>query len=158
MIGENGVYVMGLAQRIPSASNRSPPCATKSSPITGKTRRVELAKAAGTRFESELDAGLSQGKTFDTMCAAQFIRPLKLSPFSLTSTSVPELADKSKFAQVQEVAGKMHPGQCSPFIPTEDGGFILYFKSELPVDDSLVQRELPDFSGPDAGAPGDCRI
>jgi hypothetical protein len=110
-----------------------------------QSKALELARAAGSRFESALGAGLAQGKTFDTMCAAQFVRPQNLSPFSLTSTSIPEVPDKSEFEQLQETAGRMHAGQCSPFIPTADGGFLLYVKAQLPVDEATLQRDLPVF-------------
>jgi hypothetical protein len=143
--GENGVYVMGLAKRIPSEIQ--PLSAVRDKVIADyrQNKALELAKAAGGRFESELSAGLAQGKSFDTMCAAQFIRPQKLSPFSLASTSIPEITDKAEFEQIQDVAGKMHPGQSSPFIPTADGGFMLYLKTELPIDEATVQRELPPY-------------
>jgi hypothetical protein len=36
-------------------------------------------------------------------------------------------------------------GQSSPFIPTANGGFILYVKGQLPLDPGNVQRDLPEF-------------
>ena len=110
-----------------------------------QNQALELAKAAGKHFEDALGAGLSQGKTFDTMCAAQFIHPITLGPFSLTSKSIPELPEKIEFDRVMDVASKMHPGQTSPFIPTDDGGFFLYIKAQLPVEDAALHRDLPAF-------------
>lgn len=143
--GMEGAYVMGLVQRIPSEAQ--PLSAVREQVIADyrESKAVDLAKTAGSHFEQDLQAGLGQGKTFETMCAARFIHPEKLSPFSLVTTSLPDISDKSLFAQVQEVAGRMHPGQTSPFIPTDDGGFILYYKAALPVDESLVKQELPNF-------------
>jgi hypothetical protein len=145
VMGEHGVYVMGLAKRIPSEIQPLSAVHDQVARDYRQDKAIEMAKAAGGRFESALNAGLQQGKTFDTMCAAQFIRPQKLSPFSLASTSIPEVTDKAEFEQLQDVAGKMHAGQCSPFIPSADGGFILCVKAELPVDPAVEQSEMPEF-------------
>jgi hypothetical protein len=145
LAGEEAVYVAGLQKRIPSQIQPLSAVHEKVAADYRQSKALELARAAGSRFESALGAGLAQGKTFDTMCAAQFVRPQNLSPFSMTSTSIPEVPDKSEFEQLQDVAGKMHAGQYSPFIPTADGGFLLYVKAQLPVDEAALQRDLPAF-------------
>ena len=145
LVGEDAVYVVGLQNRIPSAIQPLSAVHDKVAADCRQVNALELAKSAGSRFESALGAGLSQGKTFDTMCAAQFVRPKTLSPFSLTTTSIPEVPEKAEFQQLQEIAGKMNPGQCSPFIPTEEGGFLMYVKAKLPVDEAALQRDLPAF-------------
>ena len=142
---EEAVYVAGLQKRIPSEIQPLSAVHEKVAADYRQSKALELARAAGTRFESALGAGLAQGKTFDTMCAAQFVRPQNLSLFSLTSTSIPEVPDKSEFEQVQETAGRMHAGQCSPFMPTAGGGFLLYVKAQLPVDQAVLQRDMPVF-------------
>lgn len=145
LVGEEAVYVAGLAKRIPSEVQ--PFSAVKDKVLADyrQSQGLDAAKATGKRFTEELDAGLQQGKTFDTMCAAQFVRPIKLTPFSLRSNSVPEITNKVEFEQVAEIAGKMQPGQSSPFIPTADGGFVLHIKSRTPVDPSTMERELPSY-------------
>ena len=146
------VYVAGLQKRIPSEIQPFSAVHDKVAADYRQSKALELARAAGSRFESALGAGLAQGKTFDTMCAAQFVRPQTLSPFSLTSTSIPEVPDKSEFEQLQETAGRLHAGQCSPFIPTADGGFLLYFKAELPVDEADTATRSAGLFGQDARA------
>lgn len=142
---EDAVYVVGLQKRIPSTVQ--PLSAVREKVIADykAEQALEGAKAAGTRFETALGAGLSQGKTFDTMCAAQFVHPTKLTPFSLTSTNIDNLPENADFEPVMETAARMHPGQVSPFVPTPDGGFLLYFKAQMPVDAATVQRNLPAF-------------
>jgi hypothetical protein len=143
--GEEAVYVVGLQKRIPSEIQPLSAVHDKVAADDRESQALQLARAAGSRFEQELGAGLGQGKTFDTMCAAQFIHPQTLSPFSLTSTAIPELPDKADFEQVMNTAARMHPGQCSPFIPTANGGFILYIKAPLPVDEAALKRDMPAF-------------
>jgi hypothetical protein len=143
--GTNGYYVVGLARRIPSQVQ--PLSAVRDKVIADYMQGMALEKAkdAGKRFESELQAGMSQGKTFDTMCAAQFVHPTKLTPFTMMTQSIPELTNKVEFTQLQEMAGKMQPGQATPFMPTPDGGILFYVKARLPADDALVKQNLPAY-------------
>jgi len=143
--GEEAVYIAGLQKRIPSQIQPLSAVRDKVEADYRQSKALELARAAGSRFESALGAGLAQGKTFDTMCAAHFVRPQALSPFSLVSSSIPEVPDKAQFEQLLETAARLHAGQCSPFIPTADGGFVLYVKAELPVDQAALQRDMPAF-------------
>jgi hypothetical protein len=145
ILGENGVYIACLANRIPSEVQPLSAVKKQVEADYKEDQALELAKAAGDRFQKALQEGLSQGKTFTTMCAAQFIRSQKLTPFSLTTESIPEITDKAEFEQLQDVVGKMHPGQVSPFIPIADGGFFVYYKGDLPVDESAMQRNFPAF-------------
>jgi len=145
LVGESAVYVVGLEKRIPSEIQPLSAVHDKVAADYRKSKAIELAKAAGARFQQAMADGLAQGKTFETMCAAQFVRPKTLSPFSLSSTSIPEVPEKTEFEQLQDVAGRMQPGQCSPFIPTPDGGFLLYSKAVLPVDNATLQRDLPAY-------------
>ena len=36
-------------------------------------------------------------------------------------------------------------GQSSPFAPTPSGGFLAYVKSRTPVEEAIVQRDIPTF-------------
>jgi hypothetical protein len=143
--GEDAVYVAGLQKTLPSEIQPFSAVKDKVAADYRQSKALELARAAGARFQSALGDGLAQGKTFDTMCAAQFVRAQKLTPFSLTTPSIPEIPEKAEFEQLQTTAGRMHPGQCSPFIPTADGGFLLYVKAQMPVDEATVKSEMPAF-------------
>jgi hypothetical protein len=145
LISEDAVYVAGLDERIPSEVQPFSVVKEKVAADYRDSTALEAAKSAGDRFEKELEAGLQQGKTFDTMCAALFVHPKHLSPFSLRTQSIPELPGKVEFGQVAEIAGKMQAGQVSPFVPTADGGFILYIKSHEPVDTAAMEKDLPAY-------------
>jgi hypothetical protein len=144
--GTNAVYVIGLDKRIPSRVQTLAEVRSRVETDYKRAMALEMAKAAGKRFESALEAGLSSGKTFDTMCAAQFVHPQQLGAFSLSSTNVPGLTNRVDAGQVMEIASRMHAGQVSPFIPTQTGGFILYYKGDLPVDASLLRSDLPEYT------------
>ncbi len=141
----NAFYIVGLEKRIPSTVQPLSAVHDKVAADYRETMALEKAKDAGKRFESELQAGMAQGKTFDTMSAAQFVHPKKLSPFSLTTTSIPEMTNRVEFEELQNIAGKMQAGQATPFIPTPDGGLIFYVKARLPVDDAEVKKNFPAY-------------
>jgi hypothetical protein len=143
LVGEDEVYVAGLRDRTPSKVEPLSAVYDKVVEDYRQSEALKASKAAGERFEQALEAGLTQGKTFDTMCAAQFVRPKALTPFSLSTPSIPEVTDKEEYYQMQDLAGRMHPGQFSPFMATADGGYLLYVKGHLPVDESVVKRDVP---------------
>lgn len=143
--GPDGFYVVGLKSRIPSQVQPFDAVKDKVVADYKETQALDKAKSAGSRFQSTLEAGMAQGKTFDTMCAANFVHPIKLKPFSLMSTNISEVTNKVDAEQIQELAGRMQPGQATPFVPTPEGGFILYEKARLPVDESLIKSELPVY-------------
>jgi len=41
----------------------------------------------------------------------------------------------------------LEPGRTSNFVPSADGGIILYLRSRLPFDEAKVKEELPEFLG-----------
>jgi hypothetical protein len=47
--------------------------------------------------------------------------------------------------QIQYVAAQTQPGRMSPFVPTSDGGFVLFVESLMPVDEKLRSEEMPKF-------------
>jgi len=145
LLGETAVYIVGLQKRIPSSVQPFSDVRAKLLSDYRENHALEMAKAAGDRFQSALEAGMAQGKTFDTMCAAQFVHPKTLSGYSLVSTNIPELTNKTQVEEVLQVTARMHVGQISPFIPTREGGFVLYLKQPLPIDQVEMQRELPVF-------------
>ena len=48
--------------------------------------------------------------------------------------------------QVKQAAFTTPVGHVSNFTETDDGGFILFVQSQLPVDQSVMNAELPQFT------------
>ncbi|HZM04944.1 MAG TPA: SurA N-terminal domain-containing protein [Candidatus Saccharimonadales bacterium] len=145
LIGEEAVYVTGLQKRIPSEIQSLSAVHDKAVADYRENKAMELAKAAGARFEVALQSGLAQGKSFDAICASQFLKPQALPPFSLATTSLPEMPEKADFEQLQSAAYNLPTGQSSRLIPTATGGFVVFVKKRLPVDEAAMQRELPGY-------------
>jgi hypothetical protein len=147
LLGESGVYVVGLQQRLPSQVQALSVVYDKAVADYRRDKARELARAAGEKFDAALQAGMvQQDKTFDAVCSSENLKPVPLPEFSLTSTNVPPpFSNKALFERVQETAFALPNDQCSKFVPTDDGGFVLYVKERLPLDEAKMQAELPAY-------------
>jgi SurA N-terminal domain/PPIC-type PPIASE domain len=145
LVGENGVYVIALARRIPS---EVPPLAGIRDRVVADYKRFQAAanaRRAGAAFAQTLTNGLAQGKTFAAITADAKLKPVTLPPFSLSTRELPELDDRVDLRQLKQIAIQTQPGQASEFIPTADGGFIFYAQQRLPIDPAKMKSEMPDF-------------
>jgi hypothetical protein len=147
LIGESAVYVAGLQDRIPSQIQALSVVYDRAIADYRRDKSIELAKEAGEKFAATLQAGMAQqDKTFDSICASGNVTPESLPPFALTSTNLPpQIPGKAQFQQIQEAAFRLPPDECSRFIATADGGFIVYLRQRLPVDEVKMKTELPVY-------------
>jgi hypothetical protein len=145
LTNSTSVLVAGLQKRFPSQLQTLAAVRDQVLKDYRDSKALALAKDAGEKFTGALQVGLTQGKSFDSICAAQNIKPASLPPFALTTTNVPPGLDRASFQQLQETAFTLPDGQISKFIPTPDGGFVAFVKERLPVDEARMQRELPFY-------------
>ncbi|HWD20577.1 MAG TPA: SurA N-terminal domain-containing protein [Verrucomicrobiae bacterium] len=145
LVTEEAVYVIGLKKRTPS---RVQPLADVRAQVVEDYRRsrgAELAREAGQKFEDAAKANTTQAKSFDQLCAAQGVKTTALAPFSMATPSIPEIKDRSSFQQLQSVAYTIPTGTISPFVPTSEGGFVVYVKQRQPVDETKMKEMLPTY-------------
>ncbi len=147
LVSANGtnIYVAGLQQRMPSQLQTLAQVRDQVLKDYRESKALALAKEAGEKFAAALQASLTQGKTFDAVCAEQHVKPESLPPFALTSSNVPPGMDKASFQQLQEAIFPLPSGQSSKFIPTTDGGVVAQVKERMPVDEARMQQELPYY-------------
>jgi hypothetical protein len=143
--GKTAVYIIGLQKRLPSELQTLAAVRDQVTRDWRQTKALALAKDAGEKFADALQVGATQGKTFDAICAAQNLKPQTPPPFALATTNAPEFMNRDEFRQLQETAYVVPSGQFSKFVPTADGGFVVYVKDRLPVDQAAMQRELPYY-------------
>jgi hypothetical protein len=146
LVSSNGVYVIALARQLPS---EIPPLAEIHARVTQDFQMQQaaaLARDAGTNFFIKLTVSLGAKKSFAAVCAAAGLSPQTLPPFSLSTRELPELAGRAELNQVKQAAFTTPIGQSSNFQETDDGGFILFVQSQLPVDQSVLTADLPQFT------------
>lgn len=144
IIAEDCVYVIGLARNIPSyipqfvvVSNR-----VRSDFLSLESNR--LARQAGEAFAKSLAAGMASGKDFAKLSRDAGFRWYPLDAFSRSTRSIPNF-DLAPIGLLQEAAFKLPAGKTSEFVPLTYGGFVLYVKELLPMNDTQMQAAMPRF-------------
>jgi hypothetical protein len=141
----NAVFVAGLEQRIPSQLQSLAEVHDAVVRDYRADKSMELARAAGEKFTAAAQAGLVQGQSFDAVCADENATPETLPVFTLNTPSIPAITNKTEFTHLQETAYNLMTGQPSKFTPTEDGGYVVYVKQRLAVDEAKMREELPAY-------------
>ena len=144
-IGEDGVYVIGLAKQLPSELQPLNEIRDRVAEDFKTYEAAAKARTAGSNFFYNAVVQLAAGKTFAQAAIASGQAPVAMKPFSLSSTYIPEAEGRAEVRELQQVAYSTQPGHVSPFVPTVDGGFILYVQSILPVDQAVKNANLPEF-------------
>jgi hypothetical protein len=143
--GSDAVYVIALANELPSSIPSLAQIYPRVAQDFETQQAVALAQQAGTNFYFTAAIGLATGQKFPQVAAAHGVTAVVLSPFSLSSSEVPEVGDHAELGQLKQAAFTTAPGKISPFVPTADGGFILYEQSLLPVDESKKAIDFPQY-------------
>jgi len=145
LLGESNIYVAGLQMRFPSQVQ--PLAAVRDQVLKDyrDAKALELAKETGEQFAGAVQFGLSQGKSFDAICAAQKYKPVTLPPFALVATNPPAGLDKISFQHLEEAVFPVPTEQSTRYIPITDGGLVAYVKARLPVDEAKMKEELPTY-------------
>jgi len=145
IVSSNAVYVIALAKQLPS---EIPSFASIQAQVTQDYQMQQatvLAREAGTNAYIRLTVAMAGGKSFAAACAAAGLQPQSLPPFSISTRELPALAGRAELNQVKQAAFTTQIGHISNFTETDDGGFILFVQSQLPVDQSVMNAELPQF-------------
>jgi hypothetical protein len=146
VIGRDALYVIALAKQLPS---EVPPLSRITERVTQDYQLHEAAlraQQAGTNFVQTLQTGLAGGSSFSSVCTAAGQHAETLSPFSLSTSDLPELAARATLEQLKSVAFGTPIRQASDFQATDDGGFIVYVRAQLPVDTTAMNANLPQFA------------
>lgn len=145
IIGPDGVYIIALAQDLPSAI---PPLDAIQSRVLSdfkEQQALALAQRDGTNFYYNATVQMATGKTFAQVAIATGQSPQVLPPFSLSSTEVAGFTERAELGQLKQAAFTTPAGHVSNFVPTADGGFVLFVQSLLPVDESKKLADMPQF-------------
>ncbi len=145
IIAADGIYIISLAKQLPSAI---PPLEQIRSRVTADFKdqaTMALAQRAGTNYYNALTVQMTAGKTFAQAAIASGQQPVLLPPFSLSTSDLPELENRATINQLKQAAFTTDPGHISKFVPTSEGGFILFVQQLLPVDEAKKNAALPQF-------------
>ncbi|MDE1170603.1 MAG: SurA N-terminal domain-containing protein [Verrucomicrobium sp.] len=148
---DHGYYVLQLVRLEPSVP--LPP--EKSRLIAEKAlrerRALELAQARGQALSAALRANLAAGQPWSTALekAEKSLSPGPRPAVEALPAFVPvEAARKSgdfAFLNALTVSLSMAPGQVSPWVPTPEGGFLLFLEKRDPAASALAVSLRPQM-------------
>ena len=144
--GPTAEYVIALDRQLPS---EIPPLDQIRDQVTQNYKlqlATVLAQRAGTNFVPALASKLAAGQSFASACVSAGFHPETLPPFSLTTPELPALAGRVNLTLLKQAIFATPPGHVSDFVETENGGFIVYVQSRLPVDAAVMTADLPQYT------------
>ncbi len=69
-----------------------------------------------------------------------------LPAFSLSTQELPELGEHTDLNQLKQAVFTTPIGKTSDFETTSDGGFVVYVQSRLPIDQTKMNSDLPQYA------------
>ena len=144
--GENGFYLLALKETIPS---RLEPYAAVADKVADDFKRYNaftLAYAEATNFIAQANTGLATGKTFEETAQKAGLKVETLPPISQATESLTNLEERLDVRTLKSVMFRLEPGKLSTYQPNPpEGGYVVYVRGKLPLDDAKVRAELPRF-------------
>jgi hypothetical protein len=144
--GTDGVYILAYNKAIPS---RIPPLDEIRNRVVEdykSAQAMRLAQINGHMFDQTATNEMAKGKTFAAVCAEAKVTPVKVPPFSLSTEMLPDVEDHADVTTFKEIAFTTPAGKLSSFTPDRDGGFVVYLRERLPIDEAKMKTQLPEFS------------
>jgi len=145
LLGEDAVYVIAMHKKLPS---EIPPLENIRDQVTADykfSQALNAAAQAGEVFARALTNGLAQGKKFSTVCGEAKVKPISVPPFSLSTRTLPEIEEYVSLNQFKQAAFSTDVGRSSGFVPTSEGGFVLFVRERLPLELAKMTADLPAF-------------
>ncbi len=145
IVGPTAVYVLAFASRLPS---EIPPLDQIRDRVTREYKLHEatlLARHAGTNFVHTL-TDMTADRGFASRCVAAGLQPQVLPPFSLSAQELPELGERADLDQFKHAVFTTPVGKTSGFEAISDGGFVVYVQSRLPIDQTTMNSDLPQYT------------
>ncbi len=141
----DGAYLIALKEKLPSTI---PPLEVIREKVIADYKRkqaIDIAQTRGKIFYNSLTNALASKRTFTDACLESRYSPISLPPFSRSTKELEKVQIPVSLMDIKRVAFDLEQGQVSPFIPTREGGMIIYLRSVLPIDEQKLQKELPQF-------------
>ncbi len=143
--GQNAFYIIAYDKRLPS---QIPKFKTIHDQVVADYKHeqaVRLARTAGEMAYGQFTNSIAKGKSFSDAVKQARLKPVEIPPFSISTRSLPELEGRASLGLVKETAFGLKPGKMSRLEPTSEGGFILYVKEKLPVNQAEMEAAMPAF-------------
>lgn len=145
IVGEETVYVVALKDILLSEMPSFDSIREKVTEDYRVQQALDAARKAGTDFHAKLTNGLAQNKSFAEICLEANVTPISLPPFSIATNSIAGLDESINLNLLKNIALSLKPGTAGPYLQTANGGFVIFLRAKLPVDEARMRAEMPAF-------------
>ncbi|MFN0067127.1 MAG: SurA N-terminal domain-containing protein [Limisphaerales bacterium] len=145
VVGQDGVYVFALKERIPAAIQPFEAVQARVAEDWKRNESLRLARVQAEQFAVGVTNAMGQGQTFEVAASGLGVAPLVLPPFSATTPSLPELGAYLALNEVLQAVTGLPAGRLTAVEPTADGAFVAYLQARLPAAETQMKAELPEF-------------
>jgi SurA N-terminal domain len=144
--GADGVYVVAFNKSIPSHIPSLDEIRSRVESDYKFSQALRLAQINGQVFAQTATNELAHGKSFAETASATRVTPIAVPPFSLSTERMPDVEDHVDLNTFKGTAFGTPVGSVSGFAQTRDGGFVVHVRQRLPVDQTKMTAQLPEFS------------
>jgi hypothetical protein len=143
--GRHGIYLIAFKERLPSTLPTLDKVEAKVLSDYKHDMALNLARAAGRAFQTNLTNGLALKKPFNELCAAAKVTPIDVPVYTPSTRSLTNLDQRIDFRLLQSVTVDLPAGEVTGFISQPEGGYVAYVKARPPIDEMKMKAELPEF-------------
>jgi hypothetical protein len=155
--GRDGVYIIGFNKQIPSEVPTLEKVRDKVTADYKFLQALQQAYMAGNAFHTTLTNSLNEGKSFSTIVQNAQLKSVTVPPFSIGTQELarPDIEARANLNELKQAGFSTPPGKVSAFAWPDNqtlqrladpGGFILYVKEKLPIDQKRMEADLPKFT------------
>lgn len=145
--GEDGYYIIALKEKI---AGRFEPFEEVQNKVAEDFKRYSaftLAYTDATNFIARATDGLAHQKTFEEVAQQSGLKAESLPPISQSTESVTNLEERLDIRRLKPIMFGLEPGKVSSYMPNPpDGGYVVYVRGKLPMDEVKLHAELPKFT------------
>lgn len=143
--GDDAVYVIALEKKLPSEVPPFEQVQAKVKKDYQLAQAEDMARLSGRIFYTSLTNGLAQKKTFTAICLEAKTSPVVLPAITRSTPSISSLPASVNLNALKQIAFSLEVGAASPFLPTADGGMVIYLRNRFPVDETKMKKDMPAF-------------
>ena len=133
----NDFYILHLEEVVPSRALGLTEAKPKIVEQLKNDRAREKISVTAGIIRGVITAALKDGKSIDDIAKEQHLKVDRIPAFSISDYT---RETPTEMQAVMQKSMELTEGQFSEFIPTADGGFIIYLEKRLPVDEAKFEE------------------
>lgn len=145
IVAEKAVYLFALKNRLPSEVPPIDQVRTKVTEDYRRSQAIEVQRKLGMAFHAAATNAIAQGKSFESIAKQEQLEAIEFPPIAISTQSLDALQGRVDLGSLKNAAFGLKPGEVTDFIPTREGGMVVFLKERRPVSEEKLKAEMPKF-------------